>query len=73
MERVDLKFIRTGTFTMSGGVSVDVENALDWEEIFAKANSHQFAEMLPTEIKYKSENWTFEPLQTEEELEDGAA
>lgn len=70
MERVKLSFVRTGEFTMIGGASVDVEDPDNWEEIEAKAQNGEFAEYLPVQIIHNNDEWDFDLLPTEEELEE---
>jgi len=45
-----------------GGVSVDVLDPTDYEEILGKLNRREFVEFVVTERDYEEEDWSFAPL-----------
>ena len=63
MTRVSIAFTRSGNFTLTGKLSVDVENEHDWEEIQEAADNHQFSEFLPQNMTYANSVWEFTPLE----------
>ncbi len=60
MERVRIKFIRTGTFKMEGEASVDVTSPVDWNEVEELAARREFAEFIPLSMDYDDEDWEFD-------------
>lgn len=60
--RLKYSFVRTGEFTMIGGVSIDVEDPEDAEEIAEKLDNKQFAEYLPIQNIQTNDDWDFDPL-----------
>lgn len=67
--RINLAFTRTGSFVMTGGVSVDATSRKELEE---KLLNREFAEFLPLDIEYCAEDddWEFEEILEEDEDQD---
>ena len=64
-------FVRTAKVVETGGVTIEVEDEVDWEEIETKLRNRDFVEFLPGERKYEEEDWEFDDLQPYEEDDDG--
>lgn len=72
-ERVKFMFTRTGTFTETGGVEIEVNDPIDWEEIEGKLNRREFKSFLVSEREYTNEEWEFDDLEPGDDDDDEAA
>ncbi len=63
--RQKVTFKRKGTFVMTGGAEIEVENENDYGEIYMKGGRNEFKSFLPTEIDYDTDDWEFEILEEE--------
>ena len=73
MAKAYLKFTRTGKFTYTGGCSVEVDDPVKMKEVWAAANDFIFKEYLVREREYSDEEWSFELMKIEEEIEQDIA
>lgn len=67
MKRLNLAFTRSGTFVMTGGVSVDVPEEYSAKQLETMLMNREFAEFLPLEIEYDEDDWEFEEIDYTEE------
>ena len=66
-KRLNLAFTRAGTFVMTGGVSVDVEDGYSTKELEELLMNREFAEFLPLDIEYNEDDWEFEEIEDTED------
>jgi hypothetical protein len=65
-KRINLAFTRAGSFVMTGGVAIDASSQKELEE---KLLNREFAEFLPLDIEYCTEDddWEFEEIEEDED------
>lgn len=67
---MDLTWERTARVVERGGASVVVSNPNDLAEIKARLEGQDFYEFLITEREYDDDQWSFQPMLTEQDNDD---